>query len=726
MFSNLHTLNIYKNTFTDFNALVISLMSLPQLTNLLLDLENEDEVTLILENLPQLTYLNEKAITITDGDEYEEENVKNEEIEEEEVQEQLPQQNNKEETTKEINHQIETQMKSNNDVNNKCKEIIPKNENNEQVDIDININDNKVNDTNEYEKITKDIKDKLFNTSNNKEYSLEKEASTLNKITNKISTFFKNNTVNRNIFFSEFNSFFQSQLNHINSLKQSNIPKYLYIITVHFSKLEIYSFLKSKIYPLIQNQKMMVNLSPIVNLLIQIDNIIASDNRTIYKLISKFNDKVENAFNTEINKHFANLNEVIHNTQNLLETKNKEINDLNSHIKTLNQQIKNLNTINSRLKLDNDDTVPTNLLFNNNTNRKTNTERQNSFQFPTQLSTKNENLYCKTASSAMNKNKTMLSTVPYNTISKKKLINIINDIYSSKEIDDNINKSKHLPKETLEHYLYTYLKTKYTTQNQVKEWLSSIINAIKLYSKEDNEINLFNKILKNEIDDSYIYLPTQIKSTLETIILTLLNKKHPEKTSQEINTIFSKIKSGSIYLSEKLWKDICDILFLEDENKQMKFINIVYNFIKGSLTTNKTDNELILHSEGRSNLLLQSEESDIRFNMKQEKKILYKYLYQLLLGFHLKERVMYLKHLVEEFKKVDTNLDGVVDRNQFKELLKLLNLFNENEFEDKSECLIQITDVYNKNKITFSKVVNMLSKEVLDDGMVALDKIAMV
>jgi hypothetical protein len=45
----------------------------------------------------------------------------------------------------------------------------------------------------------------------------------------------------------------------------------------------------------------------------------------------------------------------------------------------------------------------------------------------------------------MNKNKTMLSTVPYNTISKKKLINIINDIYSSKEIDDNINKSKHLP-----------------------------------------------------------------------------------------------------------------------------------------------------------------------------------------------------------------------------------------------------------------------------------------
>ena len=45
--------------------------------------------------------------------------------------------------------------------------------------------------------------------------------------------------------------------------------------------------------------------------------------------------------------------------------------------------------------------------------------------------------------------------------------------------------------------MYTYLNQKYGLKNIVIEQASSIINAIKTYLKDDHEVALFAKILKN-------------------------------------------------------------------------------------------------------------------------------------------------------------------------------------------------------------------------------------
>ena len=45
--------------------------------------------------------------------------------------------------------------------------------------------------------------------------------------------------------------------------------------------------------------------------------------------------------------------------------------------------------------------------------------------------------------------------------------------------------------------MYTYLNQKYGLKSIVVEQAASIINAIKMYLKDDHDVALFAKILKN-------------------------------------------------------------------------------------------------------------------------------------------------------------------------------------------------------------------------------------
>ena len=48
--------------------------------------------------------------------------------------------------------------------------------------------------------------------------------------------------------------------------------------------------------------------------------------------------------------------------------------------------------------------------------------------------------------------------------------------------------------------MYTYLNQKYGLKSLIVEWAASIINGVKTYLREDHEVTLFAKILKNECD----------------------------------------------------------------------------------------------------------------------------------------------------------------------------------------------------------------------------------
>jgi hypothetical protein len=51
--------------------------------------------------------------------------------------------------------------------------------------------------------------------------------------------------------------------------------------------------------------------------------------------------------------------------------------------------------------------------------------------------------------------------------------------------------------------MYTDLNQRYGLRQLILEWAASIISAVKKYSKEDHEVCLFGKILRNECDEDF-------------------------------------------------------------------------------------------------------------------------------------------------------------------------------------------------------------------------------
>ena len=58
----------------------------------------------------------------------------------------------------------------------------------------------------------------------------------------------------------------------------------------------------------------------------------------------------------------------------------------------------------------------------------------------------------------------------------------------------------------MEQYIYTYLNQKYGLKNLIIEWFAALINGIKIHYKDDHDIRLFGKIVKNECDEEFRFI----------------------------------------------------------------------------------------------------------------------------------------------------------------------------------------------------------------------------
>jgi len=62
--------------------------------------------------------------------------------------------------------------------------------------------------------------------------------------------------------------------------------------------------------------------------------------------------------------------------------------------------------------------------------------------------------------------------------------------------------------------MYTFLNQRYGLKTLIIEWAAAIIAGIKQYSKEDHEIALFGKILRNECDEEFRFIQQTVRDTV--------------------------------------------------------------------------------------------------------------------------------------------------------------------------------------------------------------------
>ena len=100
----------------------------------------------------------------------------------------------------------------------------------------------------------------------------------------------------------------------------------------------------------------------------------------------------------------------------------------------------------------------------------------------------------------------------------------------------------------------------------------------------------------------------------------------------------------------------------------------------------------------------------------------YDFLLDICLEYQIKLHIKYLKPFLKLFQSIDEDRDGVLNEEQFIELVKNLNIFGEENIDQVIDEFLNNIDPYRNNHITFSDIVDLLSKLNYDENQTILDK----
>ena len=686
---HLSILDLRNNDFQNFEELVQKLVHLNNLTDLKIDLVDQNQVLLILSSIPRLIFLNGKstkeAITIVDVDEKDVEDIS--------LQNDLQIYN-------EIVNKINMKEKDQNFVNDFQNKL--------------------------YEEAEK-VKSCLYNNAPNYIYAnvVIQSQFELQKILSKKFLKFLDDS-NKEIGEILFNTIFKSG-ERLVELMNNLYPRIE----------EKTDGLRTQLEEAWKSAEDIGNFENKFNEMKKLKDIMAGEN----EIIKIKMNKLENENKVMMDKlcflglyGSKNISSDNFNNNNQLISKNNSNNNFNENN---NNESKHLINIESKIFLENENNE-------NNTNEQIEQNDQ-----------ENNNNY---NNSNLIKNKSDTNLITPKILSIKNTKDIIQEIYNSKTIYDQKCYENKIPRETLEQYMYTYLNQKYGLKNLTIEWASSIINAIKMYSSEDCDINLFGKILRNEQEEDSRLVIENLKNNVSELLEFYLRNKNPFKRKNDIKKLLKSKKEG--ILIEEEWKGIINYIYNEEDAEIM--INKIINFIKKqnekrfiplnmyaqtgmgpteifNLTSDsmKNNNNNILQNlstfnQNSSNLnpsnsmnylfpnhgnnrKLSREEIFNITKLNEEMNISYKDFLRLLCVYQIKNRDKYLKNFVKLFRQHDTDLDGILNESEFSNLIKDIPYCKDNA-DDYIFKFLSIIDPFNNKKITFSECISILSMEIVEEN----------
>ena len=479
-----------------------------------------------------------------------------------------------------------------------------------------------------------------------------------------------------------------------NYLNEIFLEKYL-----NFKDEEIYNIIRSITKSIISNYNNLANIT--------------------LKLMDNFeimNEEINN-LNMEINnkdKYLRQLNDKIIILKEKL-IKNEQENELIS-IKLINNNINNkiIEPFNKNIKLRNRNFYSKNLVKTKSLTSLT--SKSDKLYLNNKIVPQKNIFYRNNGDNIINNANLTNSFLTGNRIFTKKMLkDIIYNIYNSKNNFNNKCIENKLPKETMEEYMYTYFNYKYGLKNMVIEWATIIINGIKTYSY-DNEICLFGKILRNDLDESCQYIMPKIKKNVEETIIKIFKKEYGLKSNEEIIEYKNKLIKNRLPLN--IVQLILDNNYTQDEQEKLlsKITELVNEFKNRTVNNEFGDNiSFNLNSINNKENRFYNKLSRIELNQKLLEKenelnsISFDELVNIFHELEINKKENYLRPFIYAFKKIDEDSDGIINESQFINLVKDLNILEEKNFDNLLNELLNLIDPYGYKKFIFTDCVEVFS-----------------
>eukprot|EP00340_Litonotus_pictus_P008064 CAMPEP_0170532350 /NCGR_PEP_ID=MMETSP0209-20121228/71031_1 /TAXON_ID=665100 ORGANISM="Litonotus pictus, Strain P1" /NCGR_SAMPLE_ID=MMETSP0209 /ASSEMBLY_ACC=CAM_ASM_000301 /LENGTH=748 /DNA_ID=CAMNT_0010828319 /DNA_START=266 /DNA_END=2512 /DNA_ORIENTATION=+ len=286
-------------------------------------------------------------------------------------------------------------------------------------------------------------------------------------------------------------------------------------------------------------------------------------------------------------------------------------------------------------------------------------------------------------------------------MSLKNLLDMIQEIYQSKTNYDKKCFDNKAPRETMEQHMYTYLNYKYGLKGLVIEYSAAVVNSIKKYAKENVDVSLFGKILRNDLEEDYRIIYYKLKSTLFELLVYYLRTKNQYKSSSEINEM-AKTKTKGI-LSNEEWNAIIYFLYEDKDAKAIeeKMIDIAE---KEEATRNKGSNQGYKIKKDTS--------------LPKPPSINYSTFEKVIMNYQIISRIGYLRNFTLLFKEIDSDGDGIINDSEFMVFVEKLKCYS-GHLQEQTYRLLSIVDPHYLRKLTYSDCIGLFSKEQLDfDGSV--------
>lgn len=276
-------------------------------------------------------------------------------------------------------------------------------------------------------------------------------------------------------------------------------------------------------------------------------------------------------------------------------------------------------------------------------------------------------------------------------LSLKQLKEVVEGIYTSKTKYDEKCRQGQLPRETMEQHMYTYLNQKYGLREIILEWATAIVQAVRRYAAEDNDVAVFGKILRNEVDEEFRFVQQHVRETVKELLRLQIKTKRPLGGVVEMNRVLQESMNGTV--AEDEWKEI---------------VKYMYNAADAALITSIIHQYLYRQSLPK---LQRHREEEIKLSPTAVySQLHYRDFVRLLLDFQLDGHERFLERYVGIFRRHDGDRNGIVNNVEFAAIVRELDSAKS---EEAVEAMVRQIDPYGSQLITFSESITFLNDELL-------------
>ena len=113
--------------------------------------------------------------------------------------------------------------------------------------------------------------------------------------------------------------------------------------------------------------------------------------------------------------------------------------------------------------------------------------------------------------------------------------------------------------ETMEHFIYRSMEKKYGLRSLAIEHTGCLLRSVEEHASKDNEVLVFHKIYRNEIDEEYRHVQTELRKSIREMLMAQIVADNPSKDRAFLQQCLEGKLRGSI--SEPEWGDVIKYLY---------------------------------------------------------------------------------------------------------------------------------------------------------------------